>query len=275
MLVRNIVVLSIILVFCFADVNEYNTAYERVYLGNLVSFGGDSQYGELYYPTNVDPSVSLPFISFAHGMLAGGEKMRFLYESLLSSIASAGYIVVGAESCIWAYCPIFYEDILQTIDACKVNGTSMNPIFNQADFSNVGIVGHSMGGGMTEVCCQEKYTSTYNIKTGFALNPEICIGCTSIDVPIFYGAGTNDTIVPDNSVLNVYNQSPPPKVFANMENCTHFEPNLPNNRWIPIAVEWLDCFLKGNLKACNNVYGSNSFCNNIEEFPQCFIEMSS
>jgi hypothetical protein len=71
-------------------------------------------------------------------MLAGGAKMALDYSAILTSVASYGYVVVGTESCVSDYCVLFYQDVLHTIEACRVNGTTMNPIFAQTDFTRVG-----------------------------------------------------------------------------------------------------------------------------------------
>ena len=89
--------------------------------------------------------------------------------------------MVGTESCVQDYCPTFYQDVLHTIQVCKVNGTNLNTIFKQADFTNVftqllirkvfvnvayllKVVGHSLGGAAALICSQRSHTSDYSIK---------------------------------------------------------------------------------------------------------------
>ena len=125
-------------------VGPYKTAGETIYIGGLVT--GGSQNASLTYPIGQNTEGKIfPFISFAHGALAGGPMLPIDYFGLLNDVASYGFVIVAVESCPWRYCINFYEDVLHAIDVCK-NNQSLSSIFSQTDFNNVGILGHSMGG---------------------------------------------------------------------------------------------------------------------------------
>ena len=94
-----------------------------------------------------------------------------------------------------------------------------------------GLLGHSMGGAATHLSANNAdAVVTYNIGAAVALHPVYVDG--SSEVPILYGTGSNDTVVDPSSVKPQYdNTNGVPKVYANIEGATHFEPNtVPPNR---------------------------------------------
>lgn len=133
-----------------------------------------------------------------------------------------------------------------------------------------------MGGAAAVICSQRSHTSDYNIAASVALNPAYCVGCElTINVPIFYGAGTNDSLISSSYVQGVFDRTPkPPKIYGNMINATHFEPNLPDGRWDAYAAAWFGCYLRDDETACNNIYDSsnpNSLCN-AYPFAECILD---
>ena len=64
---------------------NYLVENTTIYLGGMTSNNGDNQYGALFYPSNGTSNQKYPFISFAHGMGAGGSKMTLDYGTFLRS----------------------------------------------------------------------------------------------------------------------------------------------------------------------------------------------
>lgn len=86
-----------------------------------------------------------PFVVFAHGKGCGGDRLIHLYRELNSDVASWGNIVVAPLSCPVKSCGYFEVDILHTLTKIPQH-PELHPIFAYADFENVGVMGHSMGG---------------------------------------------------------------------------------------------------------------------------------
>jgi len=83
-------------------------------------------------------------------------------------------------------------------------------------------------------------------------------------VPIFYGTGTADIIVPPLGPIGMYYKTTHAgKVIAEITGATHFEPNtIGPNRWTPYAAAYFGCYLYSLSDACDTIYGSggSSLC---------------
>ena len=64
------------------------------------------------------------------------------YATDLRTVASYGFVVVGASSCPETQCGARYSaDQLQTIAACKQHGAKLHPALAKADFSRTAVYG--------------------------------------------------------------------------------------------------------------------------------------
>eukprot|EP01084_Bolivina_argentea_P204765 349742_1 len=246
-----------------------NCAVEQIEIGGFVAGGSQSAY--LLYPIEaLKSNISLPFIAFGHGMTAGGnsseEGTYSSYVKLLNSVCSYGYIIAAPESCPEKACPeSFYKDIITTITTCKSKGTQLSPGLSIADFSKIGIYGHSMGSDAT--CTIATQAKQYNIVVGAPLHG----GCLEdleskkIEIPLLYFTGNKDDIVHPEWVLRSYQNDPLlPKVFAEIDGADHFEPTgLGRNQEDPYVAMWFDCFIKNNSTACNTYFFDSNSKDNI------------
>ncbi|GMI24366.1 hypothetical protein TrRE_jg10307, partial [Triparma retinervis] len=144
--------------------------------------------------------------------------------------------------------------------------------------SPAGLLGHSMGGAATHLsAASPSAVSSHNIGAAVALHP-VYVSCSS-SVPIMYGTGSDDTVVPPSSVRPQYDETEGvPKVYANIEGATHYEPNtVPPNRWTDVAAAFFDCFLGDIQEGCNKIFGSgaDSLCEGDESgvpMAECIFE---
>jgi len=211
-----------------------------------------------------------PFISFAHGTTAGGAKTLVDYATDLEVVASYGFVIVAAESCPLVECFSGYcHDQMQTIRACKQN-PALHPALASADFSNVGIYGHSMGAMATlgsvggSLSCKVDFS--LKIKAAVAQHPcwDINMGASYIALPIMFTAGSTDKICPDGCSKNFFNQitKSPSKIMFDVKGANHFEPtNLGSRSEVPAVAYFLSCWLRN--ENCDKVYGSSGreICN--------------
>jgi dienelactone hydrolase len=228
----------------------FATATETTYVGGYVC--GSSQNAVVFYPTNHDkPS---PLISFAHGFTAGGKATAIDYQKLLAGVASWGYVIVALESAPIKYCIRETEDQIRSLEWAKTSKFA-----TAIDWSKpTGIMGHSMGGQATHLTANSAAAvSKYNIAAAVALHPVYITGGSK--VPIFYGTGSADIIVPPATVRKAYMQTlGVKKVFANIKGATHFEPNeIGPNRWTDYAAAMFGCYLYQIESACPTVFGSS------------------
>jgi pimeloyl-ACP methyl ester carboxylesterase len=227
----------------------FNVASENVIVGGYVC--GGNQGAVVYYPTDHDKS---PLISFAHGFTAGGESVAVDYAPLLKGVASWGYVIVALKAAPLNYCIRETEDQIRNLVWAKTSKFA-----DRIDWDKkTGIMGHSMGGQATHLTANNQAAvSTHNIGAAVALHPVYVAGGSKI--PIFYGTGTLDTIVPPGTVRTAYTQTlGVSKVFANILGATHLEPNTVGpNRWTDYAAAMFGCYLYEMDDACTTVFGNS------------------
>jgi len=215
----------------------------------------------IYYPT--DTSRTYPLVSFAHGFTAGGASVPLDYgPKLLSGVASWGYVVAATEDAPLNYCETETYDQLWTIEVLKRQG------YHRVDWSRkVGLMGHSMGGHATVLSSANYFkVSSLNIGAAVALHAVPVPWPGQPKVPIFYGTGTADFIVPPAGPIGMYAKTTiRGKVLAEILGATHLEPNTfgGRNRWTDFAAAYFGCHLYGIQDACDTIYGtrSGSLCN--------------
>merc|ERR1712010_111862 len=102
--------------------------------------------------------------------------------------------------------------------------------------------------------------SKYNIAAAVALHPVASLAFAQPQVPIFYGTGTLDVIVPPVGVIGMYYKTTKPgKVIAEITGATHFEPNtIGPNRWTAYAAAYFGCYLYKISDACDTIYGDSA-----------------
>ncbi len=122
-----------------------------------LSLGGPYS-GHMVYPES-SSDEKFPFLSFAHGTGSGGRQTYAGYKRAFEIVASYGFIVVGPDSCPQIECAGgFSKDQLATIKACKED-PSLHPALANADFSKIGVYGHSMA---TLASAQSPNPATYS-----------------------------------------------------------------------------------------------------------------
>jgi len=230
----------------------------------------------------------LPFISFAHGTTAGAARLLSDYRTDLELVASYGFVIVAAQSCPLKECYSGYcKDQQATIRACAKD-RSLHPALANADFSNVGIYGHSMGAmstlasvGGSDAC---KYDSSLNIKA--AVSQHVCdeihgpatMDATNITVPVMFTTGTADTSCQDGCAQKFYDQMKhsKSKIMFDIRDINHFDPtNLGPNVEVPPTAYFFSCWLRN--EDCDKVYGSSGkeICKQIPfgfSLQQCTVE---
>lgn len=233
----------------------YSSTNEKVYVGGYVCAG--SQYAQIYYPTvkagGKAPPSKTPLISFAHGVTAGGVMMAADYARLLPGVASWGYVVIALESAPLRYCIDETKDQIWSLAWIKTSRFAEKVDWDKP----TGVMGHSMGGQATHLtAANAAAVDTHNIAAAVALHPVYVLGSSRI--PIFYGSGSWDIIVPPGTVKAAYEQTyGVAKIFAEIRGASHFEPNTVGpNRWTDFAAAMFGCHIYRIDDACATVYGN-------------------
>eukprot|EP01084_Bolivina_argentea_P241549 405471_1 len=259
----------------------YKPLMTEIKIGDLSQ--GCSQSAILWYPESSVKQPTFPFISFAHGYDCGGSQLEPDYKQLLATVASYGFIIAAPMSCCNGHwCPDFYKDVVTTIKTCKAKTGQINAALNQADFSNIGLMGHSMG-AMSVVLAgiPSNHQGVSGISATVAFNPCFTSAnpkpAASNVVPVMYWTGTSDTTCASWESYDAYNiTKATPKTYSNLKGANHLEiftyhPNRPD----PYAVLFFQCLLTSNSSACNYVFanGKDSLCNNGQyQYSGCYVK---
>jgi dienelactone hydrolase len=229
----------------------------------------------VYYPTS---SGTFPIVSFGHGYNNGGDDAYACYEQMNSELAAAGYVVIVSESSLWPLeCADIWKDQLRSIEWAKASNIS-----SKIDFSKVGLMGHSMGGGASyHNAGQADVVKAYSIGAVVALHPQTSLYSTTNSlVPIFFGTGSKDSVISPSSVKAAYSKTVGvAKAFSEIAGAVHDEPMCDCGTWkspghmrhTPFAIAMFDCHLRGDEQQCDRVYGngSGSLCSGSVKMTDC------
>ena len=212
-----------------------------------------------------------PLVVFAHGT-GGGSLVT--YQTDLRAVAQYGFIVMAPMSCPLAECYSSYSyDQLATAVSAASMGASLHPALAAADFSRIGVYGHSMGAMATMLSAA--YASKYQI--GAAVCQHTCIDAgtvgSAVQVPIMYTTSSGDTICPSSYTHTFYDQTHTRKVLWEIEGSSHFEPCDTQGalREIEPSARFLACELRG--ERCDEVYGASgqAICSGFDFLKSCKV----
>jgi predicted dienelactone hydrolase len=230
------------------------------------------------YPTEAYKNKTvLPFLAFAHGMTAGGAVTYTDYGQLWDTVCSYGYIILGPKSCPDLYCQKFYEDVTHTITTAQSEKGKLDPVLEYADYSRIGVYGHSMGGGATVHVSDNK---NLNLVAAVALHPAVVDDSDKneskdVKIPMLWFTGSSDDIVPPKGVWTGFEADPIlPKICAEIKGATHFDPtDVGKNLEDPYVASYFDCHIKQDANACHYFYsdGPDNICTGGPPMTRCEI----
>ncbi|MBQ3830630.1 MAG: hypothetical protein II813_06925 [Spirochaetales bacterium] len=193
---------------------EYNVAYKE--LKSLQDF----DMFEIYYPSVMDKgSLEWPVVIFSNGT---GVKAS-TYASLLSHLASWGFIVMGTEeknSWNGFSSEMCLRLIMKLNETETVEGWDDNPFYGHVDTSRIGVSGHSQGGvGVINAATENKNGD--KVKAIFSASPtnmELAEGLMwdydpgLVTCPIFLvsstGSADEDLVVSGSQLDEIYDALP-------------------------------------------------------------------
>lgn len=219
--------------------------------------GTDYKYKNHAYRITLPPASAgdgpFPLVAFFHARLMSGYAVNG-YHQLVVDVNNAGYTVVTS----FDHADVSPRNVVDWITE-TIEGAVAQEI-NRTDYSKVGIMGHSMGGGAV-VRGMADAPSSLNIHAGVALHPwlhEAPRPAPSKSTgPIMYATGSRDLLVPAFEVKGAFEKAPHPRLFANLKGAGHMEPlssPVGKHRWNPYVAAFLDCHLKKDEDACNKAY---------------------
>jgi dienelactone hydrolase len=185
----------------------------------------------VYYPATSDGGNAAiepaggpyPSIAFGHGWLATPR----MYHSTLITLAAQGYAVIApaSESRLFPSHPRFAQDLRQCLTWLEQeNARADSRFYGLIDTGNLGIAGHSMGGGASLLAA----AADGRIKAVAALAPaetwpdSAIAAAADIHVPIIFIAGSADTFTPlAQHAQPMYDNSNQPKQLIVLDGGYH------------------------------------------------------
>lgn len=160
----------------------------------------------VYYPATAttfdapfDPSEGpYPVVVFGHGYLTDPAEYIGTYQHL----ASWGYIVMAPESALNLFPnhQKFANDLRDCMDFMEqANLDPTSRFFGGVDVNNMGLSGHSMGGGASILAAADETSPRLKGVANFAAadtNPSAIAAMPRVDVPISLISGSQDSITP-------------------------------------------------------------------------------
>ena len=237
---------------------------------------------DVYYPVvnnnDLSSNVSIRFISFSHGAGGGLLLLPIVYKSLLTEIASWGFVIAAHESSFMGDTKIEYTQQLSVIKYARESAASGHPIFSLANFSyGVGVAGHSMGGQATLFCSEAENAKKYGINAAVMLHAWTKNeNSPTPAIPFLAFTGTTDDVAAMSMTETFYNAASPtlPRGLVEKVGAPHQEPTdyedkkEPYNPYLQqFVAAWFKIYLHVSTRTEVNwnelIFGneSNSLCN--------------
>ena len=205
---------------------------------------------DIFFPTSsVGRIADGPFPAVGYGHGAASPTRNYFPTARL--LAQNGYIVILPRTTNLAT----NNDLLDCLRYLKrANSESTNNfLFNKVDVENMGLTGHSMGGG---AAANGAASDKEIVKAIMPLHPNPFSRFRDVTQPAFLTGGSRDFITSTRLINSSnYQRGRGPKILAEIRGASHFEPMNRSNRWNPYVLAFFDLYLKGDLAAANLIWG--------------------
>lgn len=157
----------------------------------------------LFYPENAAPGVKFPVLSWANGTCAH----TIGYSDMIKHIVSHGFIVIATHSRFTGS----GSAQKRGIDWVLTQDTAMDsPLFGHVNKEQVGVFGHSQGGGSTGVASGDMRVKSSVLMHGGNGN--------NLHAPALFLTGEMDN---PTGVRSAYDGARVPAAFGNLKNSVH------------------------------------------------------
>jgi predicted dienelactone hydrolase len=209
---------------------SFGTASERI-PSTASGFGG----GTVYYPS---AAGRYPTVAISPGYTASWSSIAWLGPRL----ASWGFVVVGIETNSPLDQPASRGN--QLLAALRwATDSSPTSVRGRVDAANLGVAGHSMGGGGTLEALAADRTGA--VKAGVPLAPwDTDKTWDNVSEPVLIVGGQRDTVAPVSShSIPFYQTLGGPKTYVELANASHFFPQSAEPTTSRAIVSWFKRYL--------------------------------
>ncbi len=199
-------------------------------------FGG----GTIYYPT---ASGRFGVVAISPGFTASQSTIEWLGRRM----ASHGFVVITIDTITTLDYPDSRATQLRAALDHVINRASTT-VRNKVDPARRAVAGHSMGGGGSLIAAQADST----LKAAYPMTPwNITENFSRVRVPTMIIGADGDTIAPVISHARPFYASIPNttfKAYGELNNATHFAPNVTNTPIGRYGVAWMKRFVDGDTR---------------------------
>lgn len=199
-------------------------------------FGG----GTIYYPT---ASGRFGVVAISPGFTASQSTIEWLGRRM----ASHGFVVITIDTITTLDYPDSRATQLRAALDHVINRASTT-VRNKVDPARRAVAGHSMGGGGSLIAAQADST----LKAAYPMTPwNITENFSRVRVPTMIIGADGDTIAPVTSHARPFYASIPNttfKAYGELNNATHFAPNVTNTPIGRYGVAWMKRFVDGDTR---------------------------
>lgn len=199
-------------------------------------FGG----GTIYYPTT---QARYGVIAISPGFTATETSIAWLGRR----IATHGFVVITLNTLTTLDQPASRANQLMAALSHVVNSSS-SAVKARIDTSRLAVAGHSMGGGGALIAARDNPT----LKASYPLTPwNSSTSFSTVRVPTMIIGADGDTIAPVGTHARPFYASLPSatsKAYGELNNGTHFSPNMTNTPIGRYGVAWMKRFVDGDAR---------------------------
>ncbi|GAB3575247.1 lipase [Amycolatopsis endophytica] len=197
----------------------------------VTGFGG----GTIYYPTDTSQGT-FGAVAISPGFTADQSSIAWIGPRL----ASQGFVVFTIDTITRYDQPASRGDqLLAALDYL----TQRSSVRTRIDTSRLGVAGHSMGGGGTLEAANDRPA----LQAAVPLAPwDLNKNFSGVRVPTFIIGGEADTVAPVSSHSQPFYSTLPgtlDKAYMELDNASHFFPNLPNTTMAKYMISWFKRFI--------------------------------
>jgi len=202
------------------------------------------------FPTRKQKTERFPFVVFGHGC-GGGYHLYQDYSEDLLYVARHGFIVVAPASCSVGKCgSAFPHDMFTTITECQ-RDKSLHPSLAWADFTRVGMYGHSLGA--SHAVLDARQAKNYSIKAVVAQHACNFINAKAlqeVECPVMVTGGDLDDICGPDGQEEMYRNFTQEKALVIIKNAKHTNPtgrarSQQAQLELKLTMEWLRSYVRG------------------------------
>ncbi|MFF9896228.1 alpha/beta hydrolase [Streptomyces longispororuber] len=215
---------------------HYTVAQKSVSALDVTGFGG----GTIHYPTSTADGT-FGAVAIAPGYTALQSSIAWLGPRL----ASQGFVVITIDTHTTVDQPASRGDqLLAALDHL----TRRDSVRSRIDSGRLGVMGHSMGGGGSLEAAKDRPSLRAAIPlTGWNLDKT----WSEMRVPTMLIGADGDTIAPVATHSRPFYESLPStldRAYLELNNATHFTPNVPDTTIAKYSVSWLKRFIDNDTR---------------------------